>query len=63
MRNKNGRMADIMRRIEEKIQEIPYVDKLLAIHGIELKTVCDFLAEVGDLITRNRCRSFQDTQL
>mgnify|MGYP005754080429 FL=1 len=46
----NRRMADLMRRIEEKIQEIPYVDKLLAIHGIGLKTVCGFLAEVGEQV-------------
>ena len=44
-----GRMAELMGRMEEKIKEVPYVEKLLAIHGIGLKTVCGFLAEVGEL--------------
>ena len=42
-------MAELMGRMEEKIKEVPYVEKLLAIHGIGLKTVCGFLAEVGEL--------------
>lgn len=31
------RMADLMRRIEEKIKKFSCVDKLLEIHGIGLK--------------------------
>ena len=38
-----------MAKIEEKIKEVPYVDKLLEIKGIGLKTVCGFISEVGDL--------------
>ena len=35
--------------IEEKIAEVPYVDKLLEIRGVGLKTVIGFVAEVGDI--------------
>jgi len=38
-----------MDKIEAKIKEVPYVDKLLEIKGIGLKTVCGFIAEAGDL--------------
>ena len=41
-----GRMAELMGRMEEKIKEVPYVEKLLAIHGIGLKTVCGFLQKL-----------------
>ena len=34
----SSRMDDLMARIEEKIKEVPYVDKLLEIKGIGLKT-------------------------
>ena len=38
-----------MDMIEQKLSEIPYIDKLLEIKGIGLKTVSGFIAEVGDI--------------
>ena len=35
--------------IEAKLSEIPYIDKLMEINGIGLKTVSCFIAEVGDI--------------
>ena len=35
--------------LEEKLEEIPYVDKLMAIRGVGLATVSGFIAEVGDI--------------
>jgi transposase len=43
------RMDEIMKKIEEKLSEIPYIDKLLEIKGIGMKTVSGFIAEVGDI--------------
>ena len=43
------RMEELMQTIEEKLQEIPYIDKLMEIKGIGLITVCGFIAEVGDI--------------
>ena len=43
------RMKDLMEAIEEKLAEIPYIDKLLEIKGIGITTVCGFIAEVGDI--------------
>ena len=43
------RMDDLMQEIEKKLTEIPYIDKLLEIRGIGLKTVSCFIAEVGDI--------------
>ena len=43
------REAGLMELIERKIKEVPYVDKLLAIRGIGMKTVIGFVAEVGDI--------------
>ena len=45
----NKRMEELMEKIEEKLSEIPYIDKLLEINGIGLKTVSGFIAEVGDI--------------
>ena len=45
----SSRMDELMDKIEAKIKEVPYVDKLLEIKGIGLKTVCGFIAEAGDL--------------
>lgn len=42
------RMDELMEKIEEKISEIPYADKILAINGIGIKTVSCFVAETGD---------------
>ena len=44
-----NRMDDLMREIEAKLSEIPYIDKLMEIKGIGLKTVSCFIAEVGDI--------------
>lgn len=43
------RMDELMQAIEEKLAEIPYIDKLLEIKGIGMITVCGFIAEVGDI--------------
>lgn len=43
------RMDELMKKIEEKLSEIPYIDKLLEIKGIGMKTVSGFIAEVGDI--------------
>ncbi len=44
-----SRMEELLRRIEEKLKEIPYIDNLLAIKGIGMVTVSGFIAEVGDI--------------
>ena len=43
------REEELMRLMEEKLSEIPYIEKLLEIKGIGLKTVSGFIAEVGDI--------------
>lgn len=43
------RMDELMEMIEKELSKIPYIDKLLEIKGIGLKTVCGFVAEVGDI--------------
>ena len=43
------RLECLLQKIEEKMKEIPYIDKLLAIKGIGLVTVSGFVAEVGDI--------------
>jgi len=43
------RMDNLMQEIEKELTEIPYIDKLLEIRGIGLKTVSCFIAEVGDI--------------
>ena len=44
-----NRMEDLMQEIEAKLSKIPYMDKLMEINGIGLKTVSCFIAEVGDI--------------
>ena len=44
-----SRMEELLRRIEEKLKEIPYIDNLLAVKGIGMVTVSGFIAEVGDI--------------
>ena len=44
-----ARLNELLQGIEEKLKEIPYVDKLMAIKGIGLTTVSGFIAEVGDI--------------
>ena len=36
-------------RIEEKIAEVPYIDKLLDIKGVGMKIIVGFVAEIGDI--------------
>ena len=43
------REEELMSIIEQKLSEVPYIDKLLEIKGIGLKTVSGFVAEVGDI--------------
>lgn len=44
-----GRLEELMKKIEEKLQEIPYVDKLMEIREIGIVTVSGFIAEVGEI--------------
>ncbi len=43
------RLKELLQIIEEKLKEIPYIDKLMKIIGIGLVTVSGFIAEVGDI--------------
>ncbi|WP_313340563.1 IS110 family transposase [Sedimentibacter sp.] len=43
------RLEEQLQKIQEKLTEIPYIDKLLGIKGIGLITVSGFIAEVGDI--------------
>lgn len=43
------RLEGVLWKLEEKLREIPYIDKLMEIKGIGLITVGGFLAEVGDI--------------
>ncbi len=44
-----SRVEKLLGMIEEKLKEIPYIDKLMAIKGVGLITVSGFIAEVGDI--------------
>ena len=44
-----NRVKEYMALIEELLEQIPYIDKLLAIKGVGIKTVSGFVAEVGDI--------------
>ena len=44
-----AREAELMTMIKGKIVEVPYVDKLMEIKGVGLKTVVGFVAQVGDI--------------
>ena len=44
-----ARLEEILRKIAEKLEEIPYIDKLLDIKGVGMITVSGFIAEVGDI--------------
>ena len=44
-----ARKEELLKNIEEKLKEIPYIDKLMGIKGIGLATVSGFIAEVGDI--------------
>ena len=43
------RLEELLQSIEERLKEIPYIDKLMEIKGIGLVTVNGFIAEVGDI--------------
>lgn len=45
----HARLKEILEKTQEKLSEIPYIDKLLEIKGIGLTTVSGFIAEVGDI--------------
>jgi len=45
----HARLEEILQKIQEKLAEIPYIDKLLGIKGVGLITVGGFIAEVGDI--------------
>lgn len=44
-----SRLKELLRSIEGKRKEIPYIDKLMAIKGSGLVTVSGFIAEAGDI--------------
>lgn len=44
-----SRLEELLRNIEDKLKEIPYMDKLMEIKGIGLVTVSGFIAKVGDI--------------
>ena len=54
-----ARQAELKEMIEKKIQEVPYIDKLLEIKGVGLKTVIGFVAEVGDIKRFDDSRQLQ----
>lgn len=45
--------AELLKRLdkylEEKVKEVPNVEKMLAINGVGMSTVIGFTAEVGDI--------------
>ena len=43
------RLEELTAKIEEKLEEIPYVDKLLEIKGVGKKIVSGLIAEIGDI--------------
>ena len=45
----SNRIDEYMTLIDELLEQIPYIDKLLAIKGVGIKTVSGFVAEVGDI--------------
>ena len=49
-----SRVEELLGMIEEKLKEIPYIDKLMAIKGVGLLSVSGFIAEAGDI------RRFED---
>ena len=54
-----AREAELMALIGDKIRKVPYVDKLLEIRGVGLKTVTGFVAEVGDITRFDDPRQLQ----
>lgn len=52
-------LTEIISLLEELILQIPFTEELLAIHGVGLKTVSGFLAEVGDIRRFNDPKQIQ----
>ena len=44
-----SRVEELLGMIGEKLKEIPYIDKLMAIKGVGVITVSGFIAEVGEI--------------
>ena len=57
-----NRMDALLKEIEAKLSEIPYIDKLMEIKGIGLKTVSCFIAEVGDIRRFDHPKQLQKLQ-
>ncbi len=55
----NIRLSELLQKMEEKLLELPYIDKLLEIKGIGLITVGGFIAEVGDIRRFDNPRQLQ----
>lgn len=55
----NTRLEELLLKLEEKLSEIPYIDKLLEVKGVGLITVSGFIAEVGDIRRFNNPKQLQ----
>ena len=55
----SSRMDELLNKLEEKLLEIPYIDKLLEIKGIGMITVSGFIAEVGDIRRFDNAKQLQ----
>ena len=55
----SARMEELLNKLEEKLMEIPYIDKLLEIKGIGMVTVSGFIAEVGDIRRFDNAKQLQ----
>lgn len=45
----NKRMEELVELIDELVKEIPYVEKMLQIKGVGIKTISGLVAEIGDI--------------
>lgn len=54
-----SRLEELLREMESKLGEVPYIDKLLEIKGIGMVTVSGFIAEVGDIGRFNNPKQLQ----
>ena len=43
------RMEELVELIDELVKEIPYVEKMLQIKGVGIKTISGLVAEIGDI--------------
>lgn len=55
----SNRVDELVELIDGLMTEIPYVDKLLQIKGVGIKTVSGFIAEVGDISRFNNPKQIQ----